>query len=548
MTRTPITDEDLSGPVVDRRTALKLFGTGAMTAVAGCSGKNQQSGGENGGDQSNGKLTAGWNVGEISNLDPVLNSTAGNEHASWNVFDSLLRTTPDLQIKASAAKDWTVSNAKQYVFTLREGMQFHRGYGEITAEDVKYSIKRGLNTDGSTVVSKLDRLKPIEEGGVVVKDKYTVEFNLKESFVPFLKALTHGGGACQIQSKPAIKELGQEYQVKPVGSGPFKVKNHNVGSSLLLEGFDEYWMTDGQGNQLPYLDEVEIKPIPSPSTLINSIRSGDVQFVNKIPYQKVGTVKSASGVNVMGTTSGGWEGIYFNLAKEPWKDNLKLRRGIAKVLDQEEYVRTAFLGNQRSAVGPISPIHGAFWRKPKKKPDHQKLDRKVGERLIKESGAMGSKIKIMVWKAGVRRGRALYQQLSEYFDVTVNAYDMSTYLNRLAPKPGSSYYDITPWGSSPHVAADTELYNFFKSPDEGGAFNTTGYSNDQVDSWLDQERATTDTEKRMELFHKIENKVVRDVPVAFTHHYIMWQAAADSITGYRKHPIQRDFTSVSVSQ
>lgn len=541
-----ITDEDLSGPVVDRRTALKLFGGVAMASLAGCSGTDQQT--ASGGDGRGSKLVAGWNVGEISNLDPVLNSTAGNEHASWNIFDSLLRTTPTLEIKASAAKDWTVKNAKQYRFTLRKGMKFHNGYGVVTAEDVKYSIKRGLNTDGSTIVSKLDRLKPIEEGGVVVKDKYTVEFNLKKPFVPFLKALTHGGGACQIQSKSAIKKLGKEYQVKPVGSGPFEVKNHNVGSSLLLNGFGDYWMTDDQGNQLPYLDEIEIKPMPSPSTLVNSIRSGDIQFINKIPYQKVDTAKSTPGVNVMDTASGGWEGIYFNLAKNPWKDNLKLRRGIAKVLDREEYIKNAFLGNQQSAVGPISPIHGTFWRKPDKKPDDQKLDRKTGKQLIKESGSMGSKIKIMVWQAGVRRGRALSQQLSKYFDVTVNAYDMSTYLNRLAPKTGSSYYDITPWGSSPHVAADTELYNFFKSPDKGGAFNTTGYSNDQVDTWLNQERETTDTAKRTELFHKIEDTVIRDVPVAFTHHYIMWQAATDAVKGYTKHPIQRDFTSVSLTK
>jgi peptide/nickel transport system substrate-binding protein len=546
MTNSSITDEDLSGPVIDRRTALKLFGAGAMTSMAGCLGDSQQtaSGGENGGNRSGGKLVAGWKVGEISNLDPVLNSTPGNEHASWNIFDSLLRTTPDLQIKAEAAKDWSVKNAKQYVFTLREGMQFQKGYGAVTAKDVKYSIKRGLNTPGSTVEPQLNYLKPIEKGGVVVKDKYTVELNLKEPFVPFLKVLTQGGGACAIQSKSAIEELGKDYQVKPVGSGPFEVKHHDVGSSLLLKGFDEYWATDDQGNQLPYLNEVNIKPIPSASTLINAIRSGDIQFVNIVPFQKVGVAESASGVNVMDTTAGGWEGLYFNLAKEPWKDNLKLRRGVAKVLDRKQYIEDAFLGNQMPAFGPISPIHRTFWRKQKKKSDTQKLAQKTGERLIEESGAMGSKVNIMVWKAGVRRGRALSQQLSKYFDVTVNVYGTSTYLKRLASKPGSAYYDITPWGSSPHVAQDTELYNFFKSPDKGGVFNRTGYSNDQVDTWLNQERVTTDTKKRKELFYKIEDQVIRDVPVVFLNHYILWQAATDSIRGYTKHPIHRDFTPV----
>lgn len=559
MSDQPVSDDELSGPVIDRRTALKVFGASTMASIAGCSGQNEQqttTADEQSGDsnadatdttttnqRAGGSITAGWNLGEIPNLDPVLNSTEGFEHASQPIFNSLLRATSNFEIKGEAAKDWTVNDGTQYVFTLREGLQFHKGYGEVTAEDVKYTVERGINAEGSQVKQNFSSLKPIDEGGVKVRDKYTIEFNLEEVFADFIVFLTGAGGGAQILPKKAVEELGQEFKVNPVGSGPFEVAEHNVGSSLVLQGFDDYWETDSEGRSLPYLDEVTIKPIPSASTLVNAIKSGDVQFLNKIPFQNVNTLKAASNVKTYAGTAGGWEALYFNLKKKPW-DNKKLRRGIAKVLDRETYINAAFQGNHKKAVGPLPPLHGYAYRPPEEKPDYQKFDREEGERLIEESGAMGEEMKIMVWEAGVRRGRALSQQLSEYFDVKVNVYDYSTYLERLAGKEGSEYYELTPWGSAIHVTLDTSMYNFFKSPDKGGVWNRTTYSNSDVDAWLEEARKTTDLEKRGELYQKVEDQVLEDSPKVFTHHYIPWQATSTDIEGYEPHPIRRDLHKI----
>lgn len=549
MTDLSLTDEELSGPKIDRRTALTLFGATSVSAIAGCAGDSSPDDGDgeepgtdtgSASSRSGGSITAGWNLGEISNLDPPLNSTEGFEHASQPIFDSLLRATANFEIEGEAAKDWTVNDGTEYIFTLREGMQFHKDYGEVTAENVKYTIERGLNAEGSQVEQNFSALEPIEEGGVEVRGDYTVAFNLKQEFAPLMVFLTGAGGGAQIMPQEAVEELGQEYQVKPVGSGPFEVAEHTVGSQLVLEAFDDYWETDGEGTNLPYLDEVTVKPIPSASTLINSIRAGDVSFVNKIPFQNVNTLNQANNVKTYGGTPGGWEAVYFNLTKEPW-NNKKLRQGIAKVLDREAYINAAFQGNHDKAVGPLPPLHGYAHRPPEEKPDGQKYAPEEGERLIEESGAMGAEMKIMVWEAGVRRGRALSQQLSDYFDVKVNSYDYSTYLERLVAEPGSDTYQVTPWGAATHVTLDTTMYNFFKSQENGGVWNRFKYSNSDVDEWLDETRRTTDRERRAELYQQIEDQVIEDAPVVFTHHYNQWQAHSTDVSGYEPHPIRRDF-------
>lgn len=566
MTDLSLTDKELSGPKIDRRTALKLFSAASIPAIAGCTGNSSSDGGGSEGGQtgsadggesgtetgstssrSGGSITAGWNLGEISNLDPVLNSTEGFEHASQPIFNSLLRATAEFEIEGEAAKDWTVNDGTEYVFTLREGMQFHKDYGEVTAEDVKYTIERGLNAEGSQVKQNFTALKPIEEGGVEVRGDYTVALNLKEEFAPLMVFLTGAGGGAQIIPQKAVEELGQEYKVKPVGSGPFEVAKHTVGSQLVLEAFDGYWETDGEGASLPYLDKVTVKPIPSASTLINSIRAGDVSFINKIPFQNVNTLKQADGVKTYGGTPGGWEAVYFNLTKEPW-NNKKLRRGIAKVLDRQEYINAAFQGNHKKAVGPLPPLHGYAYRPPEEKPDDQKYAPEEGERLIKESGAMDAEMKIMVWEAGVRRGRALSQQLSDYFDVKVNSYDYSTYLERLVAEPGSDTYQVTPWGAATHVTLDTTMYNFFKSQENGGVWNRFKYSNSKVDELLEKSRQTTDRERRAEIYQKVEDQVLEDSPVVFTHHYNQWQAHSGDVSGYEPHPIRRDLHQIYTSE
>lgn len=566
MTDLSLTTEELSGPKIDRRTAMKLFSAAGISAVAGCGGGSSSgddaSDSDGTGDTDNqngteaastesrkgGSITAGWNLSEIPNLDPPIQSTTGFEHASQNIFNSLLRATSNFEIKGEAAKDWEVNNGgTQYVFTLRKGMQFHQGYGEVTAQDVKYTIERGLNVEGSQVEQNFSALKPIDEGGVEVRGDYTVVFNQERAFAPLIIFLSGAGGGAQILPQEAIEELGQEYQVKPVGSGPFEVSEHTVGSQLVLQSFDDYWETDSEGTSLPYLDQVTIKPIPSASTLINSIQSGDVSLLNKIPFQNVDTLKQANNVKTYAGTSGGWEALYFNFTKEPW-DNKKLRRGIAKVLDMDKYINAAFQGNHEKAVGPLPPLHGYAYRPPEEKPDDQKYAPDEGEQLIEESGAMGAEMKIMVWEAGVRRGRAMSQQLSEYFDVKVNSYDYSTYLERLVGEPGSDAYELTVWGSSPHVTLDTTMYNFFKSPDDGGVWNRTTYSNPDVDQWLDETRRTTDKEKRGELYQKIEDQLLEDCPKIFTHHVIPWQATSTDIAGYEPHPIRRDLHQIYQSE
>ncbi|MFB6301088.1 MAG: ABC transporter substrate-binding protein [Halobacteriales archaeon] len=574
-----ITDEDLSGPVIDRRTTLKIFSAAAASsAFAGCSGGGGQGTATpaatptptetemmtetptetateaetetetpSQGEQSNkrgGSITAGWVVSEITNMDEVTNSIGVNEQAAMPAYNGLLVTDPQLRLRGEVAKDWEVGGqGTEYTFQLREGIQFHQDYGEVTADDVKFTLMRGLTAEGSTSRPKLKNIAEPYDKNIEVLGDYEIRVTLAEPFIPFLKGLSRGGGACSPVPEQAIKDLGKQFRVTPVSCGPFEVQSHNVGSQIKFRRFEDYWKTDENGVQLPYLDSFTIKPLANASTVINGLLGGDLQYIQALPLQNLSQVRDSDSASVKSAPAGGWGALYFNTNQPKFKDR-KVRQGVAKLIDQETYVKRAAFGANMWAMGALSPIHGFANRPRKEKDQTQAFNPEEGKRLLQEAGYSASnplQFRQLAEKAEQRSHRVLNQMLNKYdiLDVEFNPVDQSTFDKRLQGKEGSQYYDTAIWGSDIDLTPDTTMYFFFTKYGEGGAYNNMRYENDRVHKWLNQQRKIPDQNKRAELFQKAEDQVIRDAPCAFLQHFRPHIATSKKLQNVIVHPFRR---------
>ncbi|MEF8828683.1 MAG: ABC transporter substrate-binding protein, partial [Haloarcula sp.] len=182
-----ITSEDLSGPVIDRRTTMKLLTAAGMGSMAGCSTEVETTPTDTAADETEtetetdtatevqtnvktgGRLQAGWFTGSIDVLDPPKIPVAIYFQITSNVFSGLVTLQRDLTIRGDLATDWEVTNEGATItFQLRDDVKFHNG-DDFTADDVAYSIRRTINEE-LAAAPKLSLLLDPDGEGVVVED------------------------------------------------------------------------------------------------------------------------------------------------------------------------------------------------------------------------------------------------------------------------------------------------------------------------------------------------------------------------------------------
>jgi len=66
---------------------------------------------------------------------------------------------------------------------------------------------------------------------------------------------------------------------RPIGSGPFMVESYAPGESLELVRNPDYWGTDADGNQLPYLDGMTFRVIEDSEVAADALEHGDIDVV-----------------------------------------------------------------------------------------------------------------------------------------------------------------------------------------------------------------------------------------------------------------------------
>ena len=156
---------------------------------------------------------------DISGVDPAKIFSIENQTLANQVYSGLVRYAyeKDGAIVPDLAEKWDLSaDGKTYTFQLRKGVKWHKGYGDLTAEDVKFSYDRVLDpTVNSRYKGEFKLVESVEAVG-----PHTVRIRLKNKYPGFLnKVAAYNQGF--VISKKAMEKLGDQYATNPIGTGPF---------------------------------------------------------------------------------------------------------------------------------------------------------------------------------------------------------------------------------------------------------------------------------------------------------------------------------------
>ena len=207
---------------------------------------------------------------DVLDMDPAQLRATLDDGLARDIYSGLVKYAgyDFAEVEPDLATEWTISeDGRVYTFKLREGVEWHHGYGEVTANDVKFSMERLVDPD---VASHHASDAAIIERVEVIND-YEVEFHLSEPFPAFLSEfLAYRPG--YIVSEAAIEDRGETFSTNPVGSGPFVWTDWSPRSEIILEANPDYYGDTGA------LSTVRVVIIEQDSLFELSLERGDVDI------------------------------------------------------------------------------------------------------------------------------------------------------------------------------------------------------------------------------------------------------------------------------
>ena len=267
---------------------------------------------------------------EPPGLIPALNPHAMTKHVGSKIYQSLLAWDFDMNPEPQLANSWEISDdGKTYTFHLRDDVKWHDGE-PFTSDDVVFTTTEMLP---KTHVRARAVLANVES--VTAPDGYTVVFQLKEAYQPFLKLFL----STNAPMMPAHIYRGTEFaanpaNAKPIGTGPFKFAEWKRGDFIRLVRNDVYYV-EGR----PYLDEIITLLLPDPEQRAIACETGEVHVCNghALPAVQFGRLLATGNYyeppNAYRETS---PVIFlaFNMRHPPMND-LRFRRAVAHLINRE---------------------------------------------------------------------------------------------------------------------------------------------------------------------------------------------------------------------
>jgi len=304
------------------------------------------------------------------------------------------------------AESWRRIDDATVEFTLREGVKFHNG-DTLTAEDVAYSFsaarmfgdtkpEAGQNLGGvygSFLIGAGSKALPPEIPpvarrafpalrGVEVTGARTLRFVNASPDVTLEGRLAATGS--EIISRRGYAEAASwlDFARKPVGTGPYRVREFRPDAMLILDAHDDYW-----GGRPP-IRTLRFVEVPEVSSRVNGLLSGEYQFACDIPPDQIGDVERHAGFEVVG-------GPILNIRmtdfiqSNPVLANPKVRLAFAHAIDRQAIIDSLWAGRTRIPPGIQFDFYGDMlvrdWRAPEFDPAKSKA-------LLKEAGYKGEAI------------------------------------------------------------------------------------------------------------------------------------------------------------
>ncbi len=470
-------------------------------------------------------------AGDVETLDP--HGTSGTESSQFqsNIYEALTYFVPGGEVQPSLATSWEKTAPTTWRFELRQGVKFHNGE-DFTADDVIFSFKRAAD-ERSRVRYAVKGIKDIRK-----IDAHTIEMDL----VSENSGITRELNTFFIMSQKWAEEHGLESAGDAVtnveahtvrhanGTGPFKLKSRNPGTSITLEPNPDWW-----GTPTHNLSEVRFTPIASDSTRVAALLSGQVDFISPVPIQSVGQLQAASGVKVMETVGTRTLFLMMDLkndellesnvtGKNPFKQ-IEVRKAIASAIDRKSIVDKVMMKNATPANLVVAPDILGF---DEALAEEIPYDPELAKQLLSDAGYEdGFRVTLTCPNDEYPNDAEICQSIVPMLarigiDVNLETMNYTRAYDKILS--GNASFYMFGWSGSQTMEATSILSNVFHTPGPIlGSYNVVGFSDERIDQIYAKALKEDDQEARKRIMAE-GIQILRDsavaVPLMYLH--VVW--------------------------
>lgn len=483
-------------------------------------------------------------------------------------YDLLVNFGPDLEPSPGFADDWDVSaDGLTWTFHIREGMKWSDGT-PATSEDARYTYQLALDANDKSNASEdgyylgQGYLEPylLNAGMTAVSAPdpqtlvVTTEFAntlLLQAYMPILPK--HIWSQYTIDDIAGYSETPFLNEPPIVGTGPYQVVDWQPGEFIRFARNPEYWGDKGAA------EEVILLTFESSATMVEALKSGEVDYVRGILADQFDALKSEPDIQTVVGISNGYSEIAFNTKgnTEGYGGSTSaltdpaFRDALAWGIDQEKLVEVTLGGYGVPGSTVVPPFH-TRWHSAPDNPrtfDIAEANRRLdaagyerdadGDRLDAE----GKKIVLRVtWPDSEKEHATDADFIKGWWaelGIGVDAYETEEgkLLEDLVPpvSGGPANFDIELWGwvGDPDP---TSLLNVLRT-EEIGSFSDSFWSNARYDELFLEQRAEADVAARQAMIKEMQELAYAEAPYIIMYYDAELHAyRTDKFAGWRNQP------------
>ena len=462
-----------------------VVGAGGLIAACGSSSSSNSSAATTtsqasaGTPKHGGTLRAGLTGGSSSDTaDPntIVNNTDYARAAL--LYEALVWTNSQAQQYNRLAEEMTPNkDATVWTIRLRSGVTFHNGQ-DVTADDLIFSINRVINPKSPGEAA--NALSGINAAGIKKVDNLTITVPFHKPYSTFPESLANN---------ITVYVLPVGFDPKhPIGTGPFKMSQFTPGQQTVLTRFENYWNAP-----LPYLNEIIMTDYSDETSQVNALLSGQVDVVNLLSQDTIGTV-TGSGKKVVISNGGGWNPFTMRVDQLPFND-VRVRQAFRLAVDREAMLKTVFGGH--GTLG--NDIFGIWAPEYDHSIPQRQYDPEQAKSLLKAAGHDSLSVTLVTGDIaqGVINMAQVYAQQSAPAGINAKL-DQVTVTDFYGPNYLKWTFAQDYWYYSPYFPQ----VNQATLP--GAPFNETHFADPKYINLYDQAQATLDVNMRTEIAHEMQ--------------------------------------------